>query len=258
MSLPAGSDPGDLGRKDPAALQQAVKEAKPFLGFRIDRVLASADLSSPERRARAAEEALAVIAEHPSDFVRDQYVMTVAGPTRLSAEQLRQHLDRHLRGEGPMARRPSRDAVGTGAPFARSGPRSRRSDWPCTAPTPSPIGSKACSSPTTSISLPSMPCARRRRSTTPSNVPALKPRRCSSVSPSKRPRPNPTTSFASSWPTPRQRRLVLLQAQARAAEDPTSFAATHRMAQGDDRGSVGRRDERRRCGPVGSLACAVW
>lgn len=99
LALPRGADPGDLGRDDPDALQRAVKEAKPFLEFRLDRVLAAAELQTVEGRARAAEEALAVIAEHPSDFVRDQYLMKVTGPTRLKEDQLRQHLARVVAGD---------------------------------------------------------------------------------------------------------------------------------------------------------------
>lgn len=99
MALPPGADPGDLGRDDPGALQRAVKEAKPFLEFRLDRVLAAADLRSVEGRARAAEAALGVVAEHPSDFVRDQYLMKVAGPTQVKEDQLREHLGRLLRGD---------------------------------------------------------------------------------------------------------------------------------------------------------------
>ena len=37
--LPSGSDPGDLARSDPAALARAVAEARPFLQFRVDRIL---------------------------------------------------------------------------------------------------------------------------------------------------------------------------------------------------------------------------
>ena len=48
----------------------------------LDRVLAAADLSTLEGRARAAEAAAAIVAEHPSDLVRDQYVMKLAGATR--------------------------------------------------------------------------------------------------------------------------------------------------------------------------------
>jgi DNA primase len=67
----------------------AVAGATPFLGFRVNRVLESASLVSPEGRARAAEEAMAVIAEHPSELVRDQYLMEVASRTRIDPAQLR-------------------------------------------------------------------------------------------------------------------------------------------------------------------------
>ena len=39
--LPGGSDPGELARTDPTALARAIKEARPFLQFRVDRMLAS-------------------------------------------------------------------------------------------------------------------------------------------------------------------------------------------------------------------------
>lgn len=99
VALPPGADPGDLGRDDPEALQRGVVAAKPFLEFRLERVLEAANLSSPERRAKAAEDALAVIAEHPNAFVRDQYVMRIAGPTKMKEEQLREHLARLVKGE---------------------------------------------------------------------------------------------------------------------------------------------------------------
>jgi len=87
--MPAGVDPADLARTDPEALARAVANAKPFLGFRVNRVLDSASLVSPEGRARAAEEAMGVIAEHPSELVRDQYLMEVAARTRIDPAQLR-------------------------------------------------------------------------------------------------------------------------------------------------------------------------
>ena len=90
--LPAGVDPDDLARSDPDALRDAVASAMPFLGFRVERALAAGSMSSPEGRARAAEDALAVIAEHPSDLVRDQYVMQVAERCRLEPDPLRRRL----------------------------------------------------------------------------------------------------------------------------------------------------------------------
>ncbi len=88
-ALPAGVDPADLARTDPEALAAAVAGAVPFLGFRVNRALTAGSLATPEGRARTAEQALAVIGEHPSELVRDQYVMEVASRTRIDPEQLR-------------------------------------------------------------------------------------------------------------------------------------------------------------------------
>jgi len=91
-ALPAGGDPAEVARTDPDGLRKAVEEAQPFLGFRVDRILAAANLRTPEGRGRAAETALAAIGEHPSEFVRDQYVMTVAGRCQLDPDRLRSSL----------------------------------------------------------------------------------------------------------------------------------------------------------------------
>jgi len=91
-ALPPGVDPGDLAQSDPDALSAAVDHAVPFLGFRVGRALDAASMNTPEGRARAAEVALAVIGEHPSELVRDQYVMQVADRCRIDAEQLRARL----------------------------------------------------------------------------------------------------------------------------------------------------------------------
>ncbi len=92
--LPGGVDPADLARSDPERLREVVNGAVPFLGFRVNRTLDSLPMGTPEQRARAAEAALAVIAEHPSDLVRDQYVMEVASRTRLDPNSLRSRVDR--------------------------------------------------------------------------------------------------------------------------------------------------------------------
>jgi DNA primase len=89
-ALPAGADPADLAQRDPAALARAVAEAQPYLGFRLDRLFGRADLSVPEGRARAAAEAMALVAEHPNALVRDQYLMQVADRCRVEPARLRQ------------------------------------------------------------------------------------------------------------------------------------------------------------------------
>jgi DNA primase len=92
-NLPSGSDPGDLARTDPEALARAVAEARPFLQFRVDRILNGSDLTTAEGRARAAESALTAVAEHPADLVRDQYVMQLSDRCRLDAVRLRERLE---------------------------------------------------------------------------------------------------------------------------------------------------------------------
>ena len=100
-SLPAGVDPGELAMTDPDALVAAVADARPFLEFRLNRILDGADLTSAEHRARAAEDALGVIIEHPNDLVRDQYLMQVADRCRVDVARLRERLR-----SGKVRRRP--------------------------------------------------------------------------------------------------------------------------------------------------------
>jgi DNA primase len=88
--LPAGVDPADLAREDPAELQRAVDEAIPFLSFRLERVLTAGDMSSVEGRARTAEAALDVITEHPDPLVRDAYVLEVSDRCRVDLARLRE------------------------------------------------------------------------------------------------------------------------------------------------------------------------
>ncbi len=91
-ALPPGVDPGDMAGDDPEGLVRAVADARPFLEFRLNRILDAADMSTAEHRARAAEDALSVIVEHPNDLVRDQYLMQVADRCRVDVARLRDRL----------------------------------------------------------------------------------------------------------------------------------------------------------------------
>ena len=97
--LPAGRDPADVWNDDPEALAGAVARAAPFLEFRVDRLLDAADLASLEGRARAAERAAALVGEHPSDLVRDQYVMKLASRLDIDADRRRSPVVRGGSGE---------------------------------------------------------------------------------------------------------------------------------------------------------------
>lgn len=112
-ALPEGVDPAELAREDPEALAAAVADAKPFLGFRVDRVLDRGDLRTPEGRARAAENAVELVQAHPSVLVRDQYLMTIADRCRVDVEQLR---NRQIR---PAQREAPQPAVGVAATSIR-------------------------------------------------------------------------------------------------------------------------------------------
>ncbi len=65
-------------------------------GFRLGRVLSAGDLSTPEGRARTAERAVSVVREHPSDLVRDQYLMQVADTCQVAVDRLREMLNNRL------------------------------------------------------------------------------------------------------------------------------------------------------------------
>lgn len=86
--LPQGKDPGDLALSNPEALAKAIDDPVPFLGFRLQRTLGSRPLNSPEHRARLAEEAMAVVNEHPNLNVRKLYAGEVAAKVGLPVSDM--------------------------------------------------------------------------------------------------------------------------------------------------------------------------
>jgi DNA primase len=126
-AMPDGVDPADLAASDPEALVAAVAEARPFLEFRLNRILAGADLTTAEHRARAAEDALSVIVEHPNDLVRDQYLMQVADRCRLDVARLRDRMrsgkvERRKPPDEPRRARRGEDDPGARPPDDDPGP----------------------------------------------------------------------------------------------------------------------------------------
>ncbi|MCL4314025.1 MAG: DNA primase [Actinobacteria bacterium] len=92
VQLPPGEDPASLAAHDPDALRKAVGVAKPYLAFRLERVLASYDMKTAESRARAARAGLELLVEHPDDLVRDQYLVSIADRCRFDLSKLRSSL----------------------------------------------------------------------------------------------------------------------------------------------------------------------
>jgi DNA primase len=117
--LPKGSDPADLARNDPEGLRAAISTAVPFLRFRLDRVLDGANLATAEGRVRAAELAMQVLAEHPSELVRDQYIMDVAYKLRLEESTMRPRVAEMAR-SGVKRMVPNESPDGDAPPPSRS------------------------------------------------------------------------------------------------------------------------------------------
>ncbi len=93
-TLREGMDPAELGLSDPEALVESVNQAKPYLEFRVDRILENLQGATPEAKSKAARAALEVIADHPDNFVRDQYLIKVADRCAISPDLLRKELPR--------------------------------------------------------------------------------------------------------------------------------------------------------------------
>jgi DNA primase len=87
----------------------SLEHAQPFLRFRLDRALGTADLSTHEGRGRTAAIAAAIVAEHPSELVRDQYVMELAERLQIDADTLRNEVARAK--DHPPARKPERNTA---------------------------------------------------------------------------------------------------------------------------------------------------
>ena len=85
VELPAGADPAELVQQGGAeAIAAAVKQAVPFVRFRVERALASGDDSSPEGRDRMIAELRPVFETLPPSAMRMELTRLVSGRLGLS------------------------------------------------------------------------------------------------------------------------------------------------------------------------------
>ncbi|HTA15531.1 MAG TPA: DNA primase [Solirubrobacteraceae bacterium] len=85
VELPAGADPAELVQQGGAeAIEEAVRQAVPFVRFRVERALASGDDSSPEGRDRMIAELRPVFATLPPSAMRMELTRLVSGRLGLS------------------------------------------------------------------------------------------------------------------------------------------------------------------------------
>jgi DNA primase len=87
VPLSSGLDPADLvAREGPERVRALIAEAVPFAEFHVDRILATAELGTPEGRERALAELKPVINSVPPGIRRDELVRKVASALALSEE----------------------------------------------------------------------------------------------------------------------------------------------------------------------------
>ncbi len=151
VALPPGEDPAELAQRDPERLAAAVRDAQPFLRFRLERLLAKANLASLEGRARAFEAAIAIAFEHPSAVVREQYLNDVAMRCQVSSETVSAVLADPAKylPSSPAAKsaaRPASRPSSGGAPSSSLSGRSGREQTFASRPAVAPTSSAAPSS----------------------------------------------------------------------------------------------------------------
>jgi DNA primase len=107
VPLPAGADPADLLQRDGAqAVSALVTQSVPFVRFRVERVLAGGDHSSPEGRDRMIEELRPIFATLAPSAMRMELTRMVSGRLALP-ESLAETL---LSADGAVGRGSTRSA----------------------------------------------------------------------------------------------------------------------------------------------------
>jgi DNA primase len=110
LQLPAGKDPDEVVKEDPALWQQLVTQAQPVLDFYFALTSAKLDLTQPQNKSRAVEELLPVVRELAGDKVRQwHYVQRLANMVRVDERVLLTRLEQL--GKGTAAGRAPQPAA---------------------------------------------------------------------------------------------------------------------------------------------------
>ncbi|MBI2410856.1 MAG: DNA primase [Candidatus Kerfeldbacteria bacterium] len=92
LALPAGLDPDDLIRQDPQEFRKRAIEAKPFMDYAFDTILAPLDLTNVHHKKKAAAELLPMIALFPDPIEQTHYVKLLANILEVNDELILQRL----------------------------------------------------------------------------------------------------------------------------------------------------------------------
>jgi DNA primase len=119
VPLPAGADPADLIQREGAeAMAAAVEKSVPFVRFRVERVLANGQHSSPEGQDRMLDELRPVFAQLPPGAMRMELARMVSSRLAVPESVIEQRL---AAGAGPSSARSSGAGRTGGAPQGRAG-----------------------------------------------------------------------------------------------------------------------------------------
>lgn len=95
--LPEGLDPAEvIGQKGEVEFRKLIDQALPLIDFCLMQTIGKHDLSRPQGRIRASEEALAIVAALSSKIAQEEALRTLAGKIAVSEDALRLEFKKHL------------------------------------------------------------------------------------------------------------------------------------------------------------------
>jgi DNA primase len=115
VELPAGADPAELVKEGgPGAIKEAISRSVPFVRFRVDRILAGGDDSSPEGRDRMLAALRPVLATLPPSSMRMELTRLISGRLGLPESLAERLLAEDQGGPGTDAPTVTRGSSGGG------------------------------------------------------------------------------------------------------------------------------------------------
>ena len=97
VTLPDNLDPADfIAERGPQAFSEVLEQAIPLIRFGIDRRLSRYDLSTPEGRSRASNDALSVLAPIKSSLLAKDYAVYIASKVHAREQDILERLE-HLK-----------------------------------------------------------------------------------------------------------------------------------------------------------------
>jgi DNA primase len=111
VRLPAGEDPDEFVRRDPAGWQRAIADAQPLMDFFFDTQVRDLDLSAPAGKAEAAHRLLPLIAERSDRVAQDAYLRKLATLLRTDERELALDFQRVRRERARGTRPPEASSI---------------------------------------------------------------------------------------------------------------------------------------------------